>query len=218
MLSGIGPADHLKEHEIDCIADLPGVGQNLIDHPEVPMSAYANGRYGYYRQGVGWRMLKNGLHFKLFGSGPITSAGVEAGAYINPLEPDAPPSIQAFFVPIVYLDRDAIGVIDDGYGMTITTVVVKPKSRGEVRLASNDPSDMPLVSPNLLKDEDDMKTMIAGQRSSCVPSNKNRSRAGSAVSSFRNLITSATRPWPVIATHGQDQLPPRRHRPDGSRR
>ena len=45
MLSGIGPATHLREHGIDVLADLPGVGQNLIDHPEVPITALANGPY-----------------------------------------------------------------------------------------------------------------------------------------------------------------------------
>ncbi|MEM9442974.1 MAG: GMC oxidoreductase, partial [Pseudomonadota bacterium] len=164
MLSGIGPPDHLAEHGIDCKAGLNGVGQHLIDHPEVPMTAIANGPYGYYRQGVGWRMLKNGLQFKLFGSGPVTSAGVEAGAFVNPDDADALPSIQAFCVPIVYLDRDTLDLVEDDYGVTITTVVVKPKSRGEVRLASADPDQMPLVSPHLLKDKDDMRTMIRGQR------------------------------------------------------
>ncbi len=164
MLSGIGPQDHLKEHGITVHVDLPGVGQNLIDHPEVPMTALANGPYGYYKQGEGWRMLKNGIQFKLFGSGPVTSAGVEAGAFVNPEDQTAPPSIQAFCVPIVYLDRDTQDLVKDGYGLTITTVVVKPRSRGEVRLRSANPFDMPLVSPNLLKHPDDMRDMIAGQR------------------------------------------------------
>ncbi|WP_281992749.1 GMC family oxidoreductase [Sulfitobacter geojensis] len=164
MLSGIGPADHLAEHGIKVKADLAGVGQNLIDHPEVPITAYANGPYGYYKQGDGWRMIRNGLQFKMFGSGPVTSAGVEAGAFVNPNTPGAPPTIQAFCVPIVYLDRDAQVEMKDGYGITITTVVVKPKSRGEVRLVSSDPSDMPEVSPNLLKDPADMAEMVAGQR------------------------------------------------------
>lgn len=164
MLSGVGPAAHLRAHEIDVQADLAGVGQNLIDHPEVPITAYTNGRYGYYRQGVGWRMLRNGLQFKLFGSGPVTSAGVEAGAFVNPDAPEAPPTIQAFCVPIVYLDRDAPGDLQDDYGITVTTVVVKPRSRGTVQLASADPAAMPLVSPNLLRHPDDMAEMIAGQR------------------------------------------------------
>jgi choline dehydrogenase len=104
------------------------------------------------------------MQFKLFGSGPVTSAGVEAGAFVNPVTPEAPPTIQAFCVPIVYLDRDAQDALKDGYGVTITTVVVKPKSRGEVRLASADAAAMPIVSPNLLKHPDDMKTMVEGQR------------------------------------------------------
>jgi choline dehydrogenase-like flavoprotein len=164
MLSGLGPEAHLRDHGIRVVEDLPGVGRNLIDHPEVPITAIANGPYGYFRQGEGWRMLRNGLQFRMFGSGPVTSAGVEAGAFVNPRDPEAPPSIQAFCVPIVYLDRDALDEIKDDYGVTITTVVVKPKSRGEVRLASDDPTAMPLVSPNLLKHPDDMREMIEGQR------------------------------------------------------
>ena len=164
MLSGLGPAAQLKQHGINTLVDLPGVGQNLIDHPEVPVISVANGPYGYFRQGVGWRMLKNGINFKVFGNGPILSTGFEAGAFINPIDRDAPPSIQAFCVPIVYLDRDLLKVFDDTYGVTITTVVVKPKSRGFVELRSADPMAMPMVSPHLLKHPDDMKTMIEGQR------------------------------------------------------
>ncbi len=164
MLSGVGPAARLKQHGIACEVDLPGVGENLIDHPEVPIVASANGRHGYYKQGVGWRMLANGLQFKLFGSGRITSAGVEAGAFVNPVDRDGEPSVQAFCVPIVYVDRDTRDLVQDGYGMTVTTVVVKPKSRGFVRLRSADPDDMPLVSPNLLAHPDDMRTMVEGQR------------------------------------------------------
>ncbi|MEM8659148.1 MAG: GMC family oxidoreductase N-terminal domain-containing protein, partial [Pseudomonadota bacterium] len=164
MLSGIGPEAHLGAHGIEVVQPLEGVGQNLIDHPEVPITAFANGPYGYYRQGVGWRMLRNGLQFKLFGSGPVTSAGVEAGAFVNPKHPEAEPTIQAFCVPIVYLDRDALDEVQDDYGLTVTTVVVKPKSRGAVRLRSANPLDPPEVSPNLLKHADDMAEMIRGQR------------------------------------------------------
>ncbi|MEM9223184.1 MAG: GMC family oxidoreductase N-terminal domain-containing protein [Pseudomonadota bacterium] len=164
MLSGIGPEAELATHGIDLVHPAPGVGQNLIDHPEVPITAFANGPYGYFRQGDGWRMLRNGLQFKLFGSGPVTSSGVEAGAFVNPGDPDSVPTIQAFCVPIVYLDRDVLDAVKDDHGLTITTVVVKPKSRGEVRLRSADPAAMPVVSPNLLKHDDDMAEMIRGQR------------------------------------------------------
>jgi choline dehydrogenase len=164
MRSGIGPADQLHAHGLRCPVDLPGVGENLIDHPEVPVVAIANGPHGYYRQGKGWRMIRNGAQFKLLGTGPILSSDVEAGALINPTNPEAEPSIQAFCVPIVYLDRDTVGSIEDTYGFTITTVVVKPRSRGWVRLRSADPAAMPLVSPHLLKDPADARAMIDGQR------------------------------------------------------
>ncbi len=164
MLSGIGPADHLGAHGIPCIVDLPGVGASLIDHPEVPITAIANGPYGYHLQGEGWRMLANGLQFKIFGSGPITSSGVEAGGFVNPVNPDGVPTIQAFCVPIVYLDRGAPDLVENTYGFTVTTVLTKPKSRGTVQLRSANPDDMPLVSPNLLKHADDMQMMIEGQK------------------------------------------------------
>ena len=164
MLSGIGNAAELKNFDIQCIADLPGVGQNLIDHPECLILAKANGPYGYYKQGVGWRMIKNGLQFLLFGTGLVNSTGVEGGAFINPIVQDALPSIQAFFIPSIYMNSDTIGVIGENYGMSITTVVTKPQSRGSVRLASANPNDKPIISLNLLKNENDLEMMIAGQK------------------------------------------------------
>ena len=164
MLSGIGAADELSTHGIAVVADLPGVGQNLVDHPEVPIIATFNGPFGYHGHGDGWRMIQHGLHFKLFGGGKILSAGVEAGAFVNPIDPDAEPTIQAFCVPDIYLDRDVLNAVEKTHGVTITTVVAKPKSRGFVKLRSANPADMPIVSPHLLKHPDDMATMIAGQR------------------------------------------------------
>jgi len=108
-----GPADHLREHGIEVIVDLPGVGQNLIDHPEVPIIATANGKYDYFGQGNGWRMLMNGLQFRLFGTGRILSAGVEAGPFVNPTDPHAEPSIQAFCLPMVYLACDTVGLVEN---------------------------------------------------------------------------------------------------------
>jgi choline dehydrogenase len=164
MLSGIGPADELRAHGLDVAADVPGVGQNLMDHPEVPILANLNGPYGYFTHTDGWRMILHGIQFKVFGTGLITSSGVEAGAFVNPVDPEAEPTIQAFCVPFVYLDRDLARLIEPTYGVTITTVVTKPRSRGFVKLRSADPAAMPIVSPHLLKHPDDMATMIAGQR------------------------------------------------------
>ena len=164
MLSGIGDEEELSKFSIKCKNNLSGVGKNLMDHPECPLIAKANGKYGYYKQGDGWRMLKNGLEFILFGSGRVNSTGVEAGAFVNPLNPNDLSYIQAFFVPGIYMNSDTIGVIDDDYGMSITTVMTKPKSRGYVKLKSSNFKDQPEIELNLLKHEDDLKMMMAGQR------------------------------------------------------
>ena len=164
MLSGIGDEEELERLSIKCKKNLPGVGKNLMDHPECPLIALANGKYGYYKQGEGWRMIKNGIEFLLFGTGKVNSTGVEAGAFINPIKNDDLAYIQAFFVPSIYMNSDTIGVIDDDYGMSITTVMTKPKSRGYVKLKSANFKDNPEIELNLLKNEDDLKMMMAGQR------------------------------------------------------
>ena len=164
MLSGIGNEEELLKLDIKCIANLPGVGQNLIDHPECPIIARTNGKYGYFKQGEGWRMLKNGLQFLLFGTGPVNSTGVEAGAFINPINEEDLSYIQAFFLPSMYMNSDTIGVVKDDYGVSITTVMTKPKSRGSVKLKSSNPNDMPVIELNLLKHKDDLQMMMAGQR------------------------------------------------------
>ncbi|WP_114390734.1 GMC family oxidoreductase [Notoacmeibacter marinus] len=164
MLSGLGPADHLAEHGINVVQDMPGVGQNLCDHPDVSIVARANGPYGYYGQDRGWNMIRNGLQFKLFGTGPITTTGLEAACFVNPTEPDAPPTHEAYCIPILYLPPDMLEPEGDGYGASIQIVLLQPHSRGEVRLASADPHAMPLVSPNFLKDQRDIDAMITGLR------------------------------------------------------
>ncbi|WP_417248330.1 GMC family oxidoreductase [Celeribacter sp.] len=164
MLSGLGPAAHLREHGIDVVADLPGVGQNLMDHPDVSVVARANGPYGYWKQDRGWNMLRNGLEFKLFGRGRITTTGLEAACFVNPSDPDALPTHEAYCIPVMYLNEEQLKTIKEDYGVSIQMVLLKPHSKGEVRLASANPDEMPLVDPRFLDDPRDMAEMIKGLR------------------------------------------------------
>lgn len=164
MLSGLGPADHLGEHGIDVVADLPGVGQNLQDHPDVSVVAKANGPYGYWKQDRGWNMIRNGLEFKLFGRGKITTTGLEAACFLNPTDPEAPPTHEAYCIPIMYLNEEQLKTIPEDYGVSIQMVLLKPQSRGTVRLASADPAQAPVVDPRFLADQRDMAEMIKGLR------------------------------------------------------
>ena len=162
MLSGIGPAAQLTLHGIKPLADLPGVGENLQDHHEVPVVAATNGHYGYYGEDRGLRALRNGLQYLLFRSGPVASVGVEACAYIDPDGGDRP-TIKMYCVPTVYLDADVKGVKSQD-GVTLNACLLRPKSRGTVRLRSSDPFAKPVIDNNYLAEPDDLRLEIAGLR------------------------------------------------------
>ncbi len=162
MLSGIGPAGELARHGIPVTADLPGVGQNLQDHHEVPIVVATSGAFGYFGQDRGLAMMRNGLQYILFKSGAVTTTGVEACAFIDP-DGGERPTIQLYCVPTVYLDRDVSGV-EPTHGVTLNPCLLRPKARGSVRLASADPAALPLVDPQFFGEPDDLRLTIAGLR------------------------------------------------------
>src|SRR5690606_17045867 len=158
-----GPQQQLKAHGIDVVLDRPGVGENLQDHTEVPVLAFCNGKYGYFGQDRGWNQIRNGLQYLLFKSGPVTSNGVEAGSFFDPDDFSNDAKIQQFCIPSVYLDRGTTD-LKPSYGVTINSCVLRPASRGTVRLASGKAGEKPLVNPNYLSDPEDLRLSIAGLR------------------------------------------------------
>jgi choline dehydrogenase-like flavoprotein len=162
LLSGLGPADHLKTFNIEVVADLPGVGRNLQDHHEVPLIMAAKGRYGYFGEERGLRALRNGLQYLLFNTGPVTTTGVEACLFYDP-EGGERPTIQLYCVPIVYLDRDLTSA-EPTFGMTLTSCLLRPKARGTVKLRSANPDDKPVVDCNFFGHPDDLRLSIASLR------------------------------------------------------
>lgn len=158
MLSGIGSSAQLQEHGIECIADLPGVGENLQDHHEVPVISTLNRAAGYFGEDRGWRMIRNGLQYLAFRSGPVTTTGVEACAFYDPDGGDRP-TIQLYCAPIIYLDRDISGY-SPTHGVTLTSCLLRPKARGTVRLRSANPEDKPLVDCRFFGHEDDLRLTI----------------------------------------------------------
>jgi choline dehydrogenase len=158
MLSGIGPADHLRQCGLSVVADLP-VGQNLQDHHEVPVIATTKGKSGYFGEDKGWPMLRNGLQYMLFNSGPVTTTGIEACLFYDP-DGGERPTIQLYCAPIVYLDRD-VSAAKPTWGVTFTSCLLRPKARGSVTLRSANPVDQPLVNCNFFGDPDDLRLTIA---------------------------------------------------------
>ncbi|WP_260925101.1 GMC family oxidoreductase [Novosphingobium sp. 9] len=161
MLSGIGPADHLREHGIAVAADLPGVGQNLQDHNVTFLTAETRGNYGYYRADKGRNLVRNLLHYGLFGGGPIASNGAETMGFVNLTDPSADPDIQLYCLGVMW---PGLAAEQQKPGLTLMANLVKPLSRGAVRLRSADPAEDPLVDLGWLRDTSDEDRLLRALR------------------------------------------------------
>ena len=106
-------------------------------------------------------MIRNGIQYILFKSGPITSNGVDCCSFLNPenLKDHNNPKIKLYCVQIMYTDRDTKGIKPD-HGVTLTSCIMNPKSRGEVTINSANPKDLPNINPNFLSNKDDIKTLL----------------------------------------------------------
>jgi choline dehydrogenase len=140
MLSGVGPAEHLREHGIAVLQDAPGVGQNLSDH------------------------LLLSVAFKAMHDLDPPQLLSEAGMFVysaTPKDHTSSPDLQFFFGPIQYADPQ---YLEEGPGITFVPILAQPKSIGSVRLASADPLALPLVDPAYLSDAADIAVLVEGVR------------------------------------------------------
>jgi choline dehydrogenase-like flavoprotein len=134
----------------------------LQDHLEFPAIRFCTGRYGYFGEDSLLRSAKNGLQYLLFKSGPVMSNVTEACAFVNVDDMDAEPNVQMHFVPIVFMDSDQEQI--KKAGATINPCVLRPKSRGELRLRSTDSAAHPIIDPRYLSDPDDMRLSLKALR------------------------------------------------------
>lgn len=154
MLSGIGPADHLKSVGVEVVADLPGVGENLQDHL-VAGAAYHSTQPISLKDADN---LKNLFTYLLFKKGPLTSTIAESGGFIK-LQADAPaPDIQFHFAPVLFMNHGFEPVPDHGF--TIMPTLLHPKSRGQITLRSNDPAARAVIQANYFSEEADAQLML----------------------------------------------------------
>lgn len=162
MHSGIGPAEQLRRHGIGVIVDSPEVGENLHDHPMVPVRAYVKGELGYQAAAMGLGTIKAGLRYLVTKDGPAAGSGIETVSHWNPSDFTAEPTIQCYHVPIIA--TQGLAPTGERSGVTFETVVLQPKSRGWVRLADSDPTSMPLINPNFMGDEEDLAAAVESVR------------------------------------------------------
>jgi choline dehydrogenase len=156
MLSGIGPADHLKALDIPVVADLPGVGQNLQDHPAIVV-LYSSTQPISLAHAQTPENLQDFVDNKM---GPLTSNVAEAGAFVRTQANLSMPDIQYHFAPVYYLNHGF--TVPEGDGYTIAPCILHPRSRGYIALRSTNPAEAPIIQPNYFADEVDMQALVEG--------------------------------------------------------
>ncbi len=158
LLSGVGPAAQLRAAGIKVIAESPGVGENLQDHPAVPLAFMTDKAAGL----AGAESVRNLANYLVNRRGPLTSNVAEAGGFFRS-QPGLPaPDLQYHFAPVLFLDHGLVPPPGEGY--TFAPTLVAPESRGTVRLRSADQLAKPLITANYLSAEADMAAMVAGVR------------------------------------------------------
>ena len=155
MLSGIGPAEHLRGLGIEVRADLP-VGENLQDH------CMANMNFLTSQPGLFGALTPENFELLAQGRGPLTSNGPEGAAFIRTREGLDGPDVQFHFSPSLFYDEGLTAPHD--HGVAFGPVVIKPSGRGWVRLRTPRPDSKPVVLSNFLTTEEDRASMLAGAR------------------------------------------------------
>ena len=165
MLSGIGPADELSKHGVTPLVDLPGVGQNLIEHPFLPMA---------------WRALPETfdcamradraalsvLRWALFGTGIFATNGAAGSLFLRTAPGLDRPDMQ-LICPAVQISAGDVWypfISKPTHTLVCALSMIRQDSRGHVTLRSANPLDPPRIKFNLFKEQSDVERMIRGIR------------------------------------------------------
>jgi choline dehydrogenase-like flavoprotein len=160
MLSGIGPAAHLKEMGIEVVLDAPGVGENYHDHPASPMHMETDNWTSY---GWSWKTVPRNLwcalQYALTKTGPLAGNVFESVAFLRTDPGLERPDVQFVFQPAKRLTYPK----SRSRSATATRSARSrsiPRAAAPLRLASKDPGAAPLIDPHLLEHPDDIKPLI----------------------------------------------------------
>ncbi|WP_139977563.1 GMC family oxidoreductase [Nocardioides litoris] len=163
MLSGVGHAQHLKDHGIKVVADLP-VGDNLHDHLFHALTFHVTtsrmrGNARFFAQGVAKEVARPGSTF-------LANSVFEVLAFLKTSQAADVPDLQLHLLPWSYVspnqDAPIRHDVDPRAALTVLTTLIYPKSRGTLRLASADPTATPLIDPGYLAEPSDLEVLAEG--------------------------------------------------------
>jgi len=184
MLSGIGPADHLTSMGIEVVHDSANVGQNLIDHLVSGAQYTISEPISMYHA----EEIKPLLEYAAKRTGMLSSNVAECGGFVT-LGDGPMPDIQFHFGSAIFTDHGFVPPEEDGFSIGPTLVDVK--SRGEIRLASSDPFDKPIIDPRYLSDPTDLWLLVEGCK---------LSRELAEQPSLKKFVTSELLPGTSVVT------------------
>lgn len=163
-LSGIGRPEVLGEHGIEAAHELPGVGENLIDHmaPRVVWRLKPRGAtYNERARGLGlvWQVLR----YAATGGGFLSLPSAPVLAFLRSREGLEAPDVQVHFAPYAIRAPNDRSLLPEP-GMTCTTYILRPESRGSIHVRSRDPSEAPAIRLNFLSDPLDRRVLVDSVR------------------------------------------------------
>jgi choline dehydrogenase len=167
QLSGVGPAKLLKEHGIEVVADLKGVGENLQDHYVMSVSYRLKpGTISVNELSKGGRMVGEALKYLFQRKGLLTLSAAHIAAFCKSRPDLSGPDIQFHILPAT-MDTDKLVneqkmVLENLPGLTIAPCQLRPESRGHIRIKSADHTQYPAITANYLADPLDQEVAVAG--------------------------------------------------------
>lgn len=164
QLSGVGPADLLKEHDIEVVQDLKGVGENLVDHVQVGRKYTTSSKYTLNKKvGSMFSKAMRGLSYYLgANNNPLMIGASLAGAYVKTNPDVEAPDLHLHFLP--FMPGEKGWDLADFSGFRLGMYQGRPKSRGRVRITSSDPMESPSILFNHLTEEEDVRTLMDGMK------------------------------------------------------
>ncbi len=162
QLSGIGPAAHLESVGVKVLHDLPGLGENLVEHPNLLNIYRTRGELGFTKFLRLDRAALAVLRWYFFGEGPFTTAGTSGNLIVRSREGVHRPDIQIITMSVHQHARLWFPLLTQPpvYALTARIGVLHAQSRGWVRLRSADPLDAPRICFNMLTEPADVEVMV----------------------------------------------------------
>jgi choline dehydrogenase len=196
LLSGIGPADHLREVGVEVVHDLPGVGRNLQEHPNLLNIYRANGKLGLTRHLRLDRATWAVMRWALTGRGPFAMAGTTANIFARTRPGTGRPDVQIITMPVhQHADLWFPGLTKPPvFAFTARVGILHAQSRGWVKLRSADPRDLPRIRFNMFQEPADMAAMIEAVK---------LSRTIFSQPSMRDLVAEELLPGPHFQTDAE---------------